>query len=122
MNANKPNFSKSPPRPWWRGPLPMESETSWLIFAGLADLVLTVVLLRTGAVREANPIGKLVLKLGGVQGLIWLKCSLLLLVAVAAQLIARRHPRTARAVLLIGLLAQCIAVGCGLWLLVRVVG
>lgn len=99
----------------------MESETSWLILLGLADLVLTAMLLRSGAVREANPVGKLFLKLGGLRGLVWFKCAALLLIAVVAQLIARRRPQTAKAVMWCGLLAQGVAIGCGLWLLVRMV-
>jgi hypothetical protein len=54
-----------------RRPLPLESETCWLLLLGVLDLILTVVLLQTGTVREANPLARWILAADGVRGLVW---------------------------------------------------
>lgn len=104
------------PRPRPREPsllrqrLPLENETSWLLLLGVLDLALTVVLLNNGAVREANPLARWALALGGIRGLVLFKCGLLAFVTMAAQLIALRRPSVARWVLLVGVAGQLVVV------------
>jgi hypothetical protein len=106
------------PRSWFRRRLPLESETSWLLLLGVCDLTMTVVLLRSGQAREANPLAQWVLGVGGVRGLVLFKCGLLAIVAVSAQIIATRHLRVAQWVLRLGVAAQWVVLACGvrLWL------
>jgi hypothetical protein len=110
---------RSPARSPFRRPLPLESETCWLLLLGVLDLVLTVVLLNTGVVREANPLARWFLAADGVRGLVVFKCALLAVVAVSAQVIALRHPRVARWVLLLGIVAQVVVAVHGMRLLTR---
>jgi hypothetical protein len=117
MNPKPPDEGRTRLARLIRRPLPLESETSWLLLLGILDLVLTVVLLQTGAVREANPVGRLCLKAGGLRGLVLLKCGLLLVIVLAVQGIALRRPRTARAVLWLGMAVQGLAASYGAWLL-----
>lgn len=107
---------------WLRRRLPLETETSWLLLLGVLDLVVTVALLHTGAASEANRLAEWFLATGGVRGLVIFKCAALAVVAVAAQFIAGRHPRVARGVLHLGILAQLVVITYGAWLLGRVVG
>jgi Domain of unknown function (DUF5658) len=102
-----------------RRPLPLESETCWLLLLGVLDLILTVVLLQTGTVREANPLARWILAADGVRGLVLFKCGVLAIVAVSAQVIATRHPRIGRWVLLLGAAAQLAVVVYGVRLALR---
>lgn len=110
------------PAGWLRRRLPLETETSWLLLLGVLDLVVTVALLHTGSAREANPLAGWFLATGGVRGLVVFKCAALAVVAVAAQIIALRHPRVARGVLLLGIFGQLVVITYGTWLLARVLG
>jgi hypothetical protein len=103
----------------FKHPLPLESETSWFLLLGVADLVVTFLLLRTGAANESNPLARMVLLAGGLRGLIYYKCALLAVVAVLVQGIALKHPTTARTVLHVGIAAQWFVVVYGGGLLLR---
>jgi hypothetical protein len=116
------NHDRPRPLSWLRRRLPLETETCWLLLLGVLDLVVTVALLNTGAAREANPLAEWFLATGGVRGLVIFKCAALAVVGVAAQLIAGRHPRVARGVLHLGILAQLVVITYGVWLLGRVLG
>ncbi len=109
------------PRAWFSHRLTMESETCWLLLFGVLDLVLTTVLLNTGRVQEANPAARYFLFAGGLHGLIGYKCALLAFATVAAQVIALRRPRTARAVLIVGILAHIVVVSYSTVLLLKIV-
>ena len=104
----------------FRHPLALESETSWFLLLGVLDLVLTTVLLNTGHVQEANPLARFALFAGGVHGLIGYKCGLLAFAAVAAQVITRRRPRAAKAVLHTGIAVQFVVVAYSVRLLLQV--
>jgi hypothetical protein len=108
------------PRAWFSHRLTMESETCWLLLFGVLDLILTTVLLNTGRVQEANPVARYFLFAGGLHGLIGYKCALLAFVTVTVQIIALRRPRTARGVLLVGILAHVFVVSYSTVLLVKV--
>lgn len=92
-----------------------------MLLFGVLDLVLTTVLLNTGRVQEANPMARFFLFAGGLHGLIGYKCALLAFATVAAQVIALRRPRAARAVLLVGILAHFFVVSYSVALLLKVV-
>jgi|GEM_PF-2181845 len=99
--------------------LPLESETSWFIFLGVLDLVLTFLLLRTGVAREANPVAKTILFAGGLSGLVYFKFAMLTIAAVVAQIIARYRLRTARAIFHLGIAVQLFVVVYSVTLLAR---
>ncbi|MEQ2009040.1 MAG: DUF5658 family protein [Limisphaerales bacterium] len=111
---------RSPLHYLFRHPLSLESETSWFLLLGVADLVLTTILLNTGVVQEANPLARFFIFAGGVHGLIGFKCVMLAVAAVAAQVIVVRRPRTAKAVLHTGIGVQFFVVAYSLSLLLRV--
>jgi hypothetical protein len=113
--------SHAPGRSLFKHPLTLETETCWLLLFGVLDLVLTTVLLNTGRVQEANPMARFFLFAGGLHGLIGYKCALLAFATVAAQVIALRRPRAARAVLLVGILAHFLVVSYSIALLLKVV-
>ncbi len=112
---------RAPGRSLFKHPLALETETCWLLLFGVLDLILTTVLLNTGRVQEANPVARFFLFAGGLNGLIGYKCALLAFATVAAQIIALRRPRTARAVLIVGILAHLLVVSYSVALLLKVV-
>lgn len=101
--------------------LSLETETCWFLLLGVLDLVLTTVLLNTGAAHEANPLARFFLFAGGLHGLIGYKCGLLTVALVAAQVIMLRRPGAAKAVLHTGIGLQFAVVAYSVTLLVRVV-
>jgi len=66
---------------------------------GVADMVMTTILLDTGMVSECNPMARFFLFLGGLHGLVGYKCTTLVVASVCAQLIMLQRPKTAKAVL-----------------------
>ncbi|MEM7810982.1 MAG: DUF5658 family protein [Planctomycetota bacterium] len=66
------------------------SETRLYLLVSLADLVITVFLLRTGGIREANPVAVAVIASFGSRGLVAFKFGLVAFVCVLAQAIGRR--------------------------------
>ncbi|MBI5799313.1 MAG: hypothetical protein HZA92_01125 [Verrucomicrobia bacterium] len=106
----------------FRHPLSLETETSWFLLLGVLDLLLTTVLLNTGAAHEANPVARFILFAGGLRGLIGYKCGLLAVAAVSAQIIMGHHPRAAKAVLHTGIGVQLLVVTYSITLLLEVVG
>ncbi|MFM8471132.1 MAG: DUF5658 family protein [Limisphaerales bacterium] len=104
----------------FRHRLSLETDTSWFLMLGVADLVLTTILLNTGAVQEANPLARYFIFAGGVHGLIGYKCALLTVAIVAAQVIVVRRPRAAKAVLHTGIGVQLFVVAYSLALLFHV--
>lgn len=105
----------------FRHPLALETETSWFLLLGVLDLVMTTVLLNTGAAHEANPVARRFLFSGGLHGLIAYKFGLLTVAAVAAQIIVLRRPRAAKAVLHTGIGVQSLVVAYSVGLLASVV-
>ena len=87
----------------------------------MLDLVLTAVLLRTGAAHEANPLARFIISKGDLPGLIGYKLGLLTLAAVSTQVIVLSRPRTAKAVLLTGIGAHLLVVGYSILLLAKIV-
>jgi hypothetical protein len=119
MHLNPDSKLPSPARLLLRQPLALESETSWFLLLGVLDLVLTTLLLHSGRAHESNPLARFALLTGGLRGLIGYKCGLLALVAVAAQFITLRNPKTARTVLTVGIVGQLIVVSYSVALLLK---
>ncbi len=111
---------RSPLHFLFRHRLSLETETSWFLLLGLRDLVLTTMLLRTGAAHEVNPLARFIISEGGLPGLIGYKFGLLTLAAVAAQIIVLSRPRTAKAVLLTGIGVQLVVVAYSAMLLAKI--
>ncbi len=80
-----------------------ESETSWFVLLNLCDIVATYSLLRRNTgYFESNPIARWFYHGWGFLGMIWFKLGMVLLVVVAMQIVATKHPQLARAVLIFG--------------------
>ncbi len=95
-------------------------ETGWFLTMGVADMVLTSMLLNTGMVDEVNPMARFFLFSGGLHGLVGYKCATLVVASVCAQLITLRRPRTAKAVLHTGIWVQLLVVAYSVVLLTLV--
>ncbi|TWT58457.1 hypothetical protein KOR42_18320 [Thalassoglobus neptunius] len=79
------------------GHLPLEAETAMFILVNVLDFLMTYLLLSTGKFRESNPIAEFFLhRWGPVQGMLYFKLSLVVVVCVIAQIIALKKPATAR--------------------------
>lgn len=111
---------RSPLHFLFRHPLSLETETSWFLLLGVLDLVLTTVLLNTGAAHEANPLARSFLFSAGLHGLIAYKFGLLTVALVAVQVIVLRRPRAAKAVLHTGIGVQSLVVFYSVGLLAKV--
>lgn len=120
MNDEPKPQRRSPLHYLFRHRLALESETSWFLLLGLLDVVLTTFLLNTGLAHEANPIARRFLFSDGVHGLIAYKFALLTVAVVAVQIIVLSRPRTAKAVLHLGIGAQSLVVAYSLMLLAKV--
>lgn len=81
--------------------LPLQDETSYFILANVLDIVLTFLLLRSGAI-EANPLADFVYQIWGFNGMIAFKMLIVAAVCVLAQIIALRNRSRARFVLVAG--------------------
>ena len=81
--------------------LPLQDETSYFILANVLDIVLTYLLLRSGAI-EANPLADFVYQRWGFTGMIAFKMLIVAAVCVLAQVIAMRNRSRARFVLVLG--------------------
>lgn len=89
--------------------LPLENETAWYVLLNLCDIVATWALLRrnTGFV-ESNPIARWFFHGWGINGMVYFKLSMVAVVVIIAQVVARKNEPLARTLLVFG----CIAVGC----------
>ncbi len=75
-----------------------------ILFIGvnILDIVMTTVLLGTGAFRESNPLAHFVLFNYGLVGMIWFKLIFVAGIVLIAQFVASRKENTARWLLLTG--------------------
>lgn len=85
---------KSPPRG-----LVAEHELTCFVAVSLLDVAMTWKLLSEGGFAEANPVARYFLHHWGPHGMAYFKASMVLVVAVVTQIIARKQPETARRVL-----------------------
>lgn len=89
--------------------LALEEESALFILVNFADVVLTGIAFRFGA-REFNVLANWVLKSWGLTGMVLYKFALVTFVLLVCQYVHPTHPRTARAVLLVGSVAYGILV------------
>ena len=92
-----------------RGTLALEEESAVFILVNFADVVLTGLAFRFGA-REFNIAANWVLHRFGLSGMVLYKFALVTFVILACQYIYPTHPKTARAVLLVGSVAYGLLV------------
>ena len=67
----------------------------WLVFFSAMDIMLTWAILARGG-REVNPIADEVIQAWGLNGAILFKFSLMLLVVIVCEVVARTRPAVAR--------------------------
>ncbi len=79
--------------------LPLEAETVRFLIVSIGDIVLTYYLLWGGGFTEANPIAGFFINHWGDKGMVYFKFSMVSVVAVIAQIIARKRLETARRLL-----------------------
>lgn len=120
MNDKPAPKQPSPGHFLFRQQLSLETETCWFLLLGVLDLVLTTVLLNTGAAHEANPLARSFLFSAGLHGLIAYKFGLLTVAAVSAQIITLRRPRAAKVVLHTGIGVQSLVVLYSVGLLAKI--
>lgn len=106
--------------------LPLERETTWFILVSALDVFMTYLLLRYSFERrlnvfiiESNPIADRFFRYWGVKGMVAYKFSLVAFVVVAAQIIARKKPETARWLLNVAILVVAGVVTYSLTLLLK---
>ena len=90
----------------------------YLVVSAL-DFVATKYMLKSGGFREANPIAEFFLYGWGPRGLLYFKAALTGLVCVISQIVAPKHPRTARTILEFGTLVVTVVLLYSAWLLLR---
>ena len=89
--------------------MPLEEESAVFILVNFADVILTGLAFRAGA-REVNIAANWVLHRFGLSGMVIYKFALVTFVLLVCQYIYPTHPKTARAVLLIGSVAYGLLV------------
>ena len=87
-----------------RAPIKLRTETTLFILANTLDVVMTLILLSTGAFRESNPLANFVLEQWGTGGMIYFKFAFVAGIAAIAQFVATRQLGTARGLLILGTL------------------
>ena len=75
---------------WHQPPLLFPVEYLLLVVVSAMDIVLTAVILSLGG-WEVNPVAQIILLSSGYQGLIGFKFSIVVLVVVMCETVARRH-------------------------------
>jgi len=86
--------------------LPLERETALFIMASAMDTFMTYLILQysaqkqtTAVLGEGNPFANFFISLWGVRGMVYFKFTLVAVVTVIAQIIARERIETARKLL-----------------------
>lgn len=97
----QPN-EKETGRPFWRNQLPLERETCVFILVNALDVFMTYLLLVTGSFRESNQLANYFIAHWGIRGMVYFKFSLVAVVTVIAQIVARKNMSTGRKLLNFG--------------------
>ncbi len=93
----------------FRKHLSLETETAWFVLVSTLDIWMTYILLTTtDNIVEGNPIAAFFTDRWGASGMVKFKFALVAFVAVAAQIIAQKKPKTARAILVFGTMVVVI--------------
>ena len=100
------------------GHLPLQNETSVFILVNVLDIFATYALLRFGGL-EANPIANYFYLHWNVKGMVAFKMAMVTIVAIVAQIIARRNLARASQVLNLGTIIVTAVVLYSVYLLAR---
>ncbi len=99
--------------------LPLEAETVRFLIVSIGDIFLTCYLLSGGGFTEANPIAGFFIDHWGRKGMVYFKFSMVSVVAVIAQIIARKRLETARRLLNFATLVVTIVLLYSLYLIIN---
>lgn len=95
----------------FRKHLPLEKETSLFILASAIDLLMTYTLLHRSDFRESNAVAAWFIDGWGKNGMVIFKFSLVTIVAVIAQIVARKDVRIGRWILNFGIaIVSCVVI------------
>ncbi|KAA0138422.1 hypothetical protein FYZ48_13105 [Gimesia chilikensis] len=97
----QPNENKSG-RSFLGNQLPLERETCIFILVNALDVFMTYLLLVTGSFRESNQLANYFIAHWGIRGMVYFKFSLVAVVTVIAQIVARKKMETGRKLLNFG--------------------
>jgi hypothetical protein len=101
--------------------LPLQNETTLFILVNVLDIFMTYTLLRLGGL-EANPIANFFFRRWNVQGMVFFKMTVVAIVTILAQAIARYNLLRAKQVLILGTIIVVIVVLYSGYLLARLSG
>lgn len=98
----------------------IETETSFLVLASAADLLMTYTLLWRGAhFYESNPVAQWFFQRWNIAGMTAYKFGMVAVIVVLSEIIERHRPGWGKAIVLLGTFAALVAVVHGLRLLVQ---
>ena len=89
-------------RAFWNHQLPLERETCIFILVNALDVFMTYLLLVTGNFRESNQLANYFIAGWGIKGMVYFKFTLVAVVTVIAQIVARKKMSTGRNLLNFG--------------------
>tara|TARA_Y100001001_G_scaffold51904_1_gene48102 strand:- start:40 stop:378 length:339 start_codon:yes stop_codon:yes gene_type:complete len=107
-------MTRSPRRSVW-----FLYETTLFIVVSVFDIVMTHRLIRTGRFHESNPVAKFFYDHWDMNGMVYFKMTMVAVVVVLTQLIARRRPQRAQMVLRLAICVVSVVVIYSLLLLLR---
>lgn len=88
------------------GKIPLESETIWFVVVSALDYFMTYTMLQHPDENfrfiESNPIASFFLNHWGIKGLLYFKLTIVTVVVVICQIVARQNIKLARGVLYLG--------------------
>ena len=94
-------------------------ETTLFVLVSVFDIVMTHRLIRTGRFHESNPVAKFFYDHWDMNGMVYFKMTMVAVVVVLTQLIARRRPQRAQMVLRLAICVVSVVVIYSLLLLLR---
>ncbi len=102
---------------FWLANLPLETETCFFILANALDAIMTKLLLNFEQFRESNWLADYILDNYGMRGMVYYKFITVAIVAVIAQIVARKNLRMARWLLIFGCVVvfSVVIYSCYLW-------
>lgn len=100
--TDPPPNEKKTGRSFLGNQLPLERETCIFILVNALDVFMTYLLLVTGSFRESNQLANYFIAHWGIRGMVYFKFSLVAVVTVIAQIVARKKMETGRKLLNFG--------------------
>lgn len=86
---------------------------AWVLALAALDIIITTLVLSTGG-RELNAIARWAIEHAGVFGMIAIKATTLTIVLLICEYLARHRPRAGLKIAEFALIANSVAVACGL--------